>query len=55
MISNGSRWLKAAESTGSRGLQDELEFYELLDADGSGERDTEVIVDGMSEAVLISN
>jgi len=48
-------WLNAAESTGSRGLQDELEFYELLDMDGSGEQDTDVVVDGMSEAVLMSN
>ena len=47
-------WLNAAESTGSRGLQD-LEFYELLDMDGSGEQDTDVVVDGMSEAVLMSN
>ncbi|KAF8496176.1 hypothetical protein F5888DRAFT_1907416 [Russula emetica] len=46
---------KMAESTGSRGLQDELEFYELLDMDASGEQDTDVAVDGMSEAVLMSN
>ncbi|KAF8478229.1 ribonuclease H-like domain-containing protein [Russula emetica] len=48
-------WSKTAESTGSRGLQDELEFYELLDMDASGELDTDVAVDGMSEAVLMSN
>jgi len=48
-------WAKTAESTGSRGLQDELEFYELLDMDASGELDTDVAVDGMSEAVLMSN
>ncbi|KAF8488358.1 hypothetical protein F5888DRAFT_1623130, partial [Russula emetica] len=48
-------WSKTAKSTGSRGLQDELEFYELLDMDTSGELDTDVAVDGMSEAVLMSN
>ena len=30
--------MKTAESTGSRGLQNKLEFYELLDMDGSGEQ-----------------
>ncbi|KAF8496685.1 ribonuclease H-like domain-containing protein [Russula emetica] len=48
-------WSKTVESIGSRGLQDELEFYELLDMDASGELDTDVAVDGMSEAVLMSN
>jgi hypothetical protein len=48
-------WSKTAESTGLRGLQDELEFYELLDMDASGELDTDVAVDGMSEAVLMSS
>ena len=49
-------WSQTAESTGMRGLQDELEFYELLDSmDASGELDTDVVVDGMSEAVLMSN
>lgn len=50
-------WLETTESTGFRGLQDELEFYELLDMDmdGSDEQDTDVPVDGMSEAVLTSN
>jgi hypothetical protein len=48
-------WIKTAELTGSRGLQDELEFYELLDMDGSGEQDTDIMVDGMSEAILMSN
>lgn len=48
-------WSKTAESTGLRGLEDELEFYELLDMDASGELDTDVAVDGMSEAVLMSN
>lgn len=38
-----------------RGLQDELEFYELLDLDASGELDTDIAVDGRSEAVLMSN
>jgi hypothetical protein len=41
--------------SGSRGLQDELEFYELLDMDVLGEQDTDVVVDGMSEAVPMSN
>jgi hypothetical protein len=48
-------WSQTVESTGMRGLQDELEFYELLDLDASGELDTDVAVDGMSEAVLMSN
>ena len=48
-------WMKTAESTGACGLQDELEFYELLDMDGLGELDTDIVVDGMSEAVLMSN
>ena len=48
-------WSKTAESMGARGLQDELEFYELLDMDASGELDTDVVADGMSEAVLMSN
>ena len=48
-------WMKAAESTGSHGLQDELEFYKLLDMDGSCKQDTDIMVDGMSEAVLMSN
>lgn len=48
-------WMETAELTGSRGLQDELEFYELLDMDGSGEQDTDIMVDGMSEAILMSN
>jgi len=30
-------WMKTAKLTGARGLQDELEFYELLDMDGLGE------------------
>jgi hypothetical protein len=47
-------WSKTAESIGARGLQDELEFYELLDMDASGELDTDV-ADGMSEAILMSN
>jgi hypothetical protein len=48
-------WMETAELTGSRGLQDELEFCELLDMDGSGEQDTDIMVDGMSEAILMSN
>ena len=52
-------WMGMAEMTGCRGLQDEprdeLEFYELLDLDGSGEQDTDTTVDSMSEAVLMSN
>jgi hypothetical protein len=56
----GSYWSQTVESTGTRGLQDELEFYELLDTmDASGELDVDVDVDvgvdGMSEAVLMSN
>ena len=31
-------WMGMAEMTGCRGLQDELEFYEPLDLDGSGIR-----------------
>jgi hypothetical protein len=27
--------------------QDELQFYELLDMDGSGEQDTDIMVDGV--------
>jgi hypothetical protein len=47
--------LVAVTFSGSRGLQDELEFYELLDMDVLGEQDTDVVVDGMSEAVPMSN
>jgi len=47
-------WLKSSEATGYRGLQDELELYELMDMDASGELDTDVDVDGMAEAVLMS-
>ena len=41
--------------SGSHGLQDELEFYELLDMDVLGEQDTDFVVDDMSEAVPMSN
>lgn len=47
-------WINSSEVAGNRGLQDELEFYELIDLDASGEIDTDVDVDGMSEAVLAS-
>jgi hypothetical protein len=47
-------WVKASEATGNRGLQDELDLYELMDLDASGELDTDVDVDGMAEAVLTS-
>ena len=47
-------WLKSSEATGYRGLQDELELYELMDMDASGELDTDVDIDGMAEAVLMS-
>jgi hypothetical protein len=47
-------WVKASEATGNRGLQDELDLYELIDLDASGELDTDVDVDGMAEAVLTS-
>ena len=44
-------WLKSSEATGYRGLQDELELYELMDMDASGKLDTDV---DMAEAVLMS-
>jgi len=47
-------WVQSSEATGNRGLQDELELYELVDLDASGELDTDVDVDGMAEAVLSS-
>ena len=47
-------WQSSSEVAGTRGLQDELEFYELLDLDASGEQDTDIAVDSMSEAVLMS-
>jgi hypothetical protein len=34
--------VKASEATGSRGLHDELDLYELIDLDASGESDTDV-------------
>jgi hypothetical protein len=40
--------------TGNWGLQDELELYELIDLDASGELDTDVDVNGMAKAVLAS-
>jgi hypothetical protein len=39
---------------GTRGLQDELEFYKLLDLDASGEQDTDIAIDSILEAVLMS-
>ena len=51
----GSYWSTTAESTGARGLQDELELYELLDTiDASGGLDMDVTADGLSDAVLMS-
>jgi hypothetical protein len=47
-------WVKSSEATGNRGLQDELDLYELVDLDASGELDTDIDVDGMAEAVLTS-
>lgn len=47
-------WLKSSEATGYRGLQDELELYELIDMDASGELDTDIDVDSMAEALLTS-
>ena len=47
-------WLKSSKVTGYWGLQDELELYELMDMDASGELDTDVDVDGMAEAVLMA-
>jgi hypothetical protein len=47
-------WVKSSEATGNRGLQDELDLYELVDLDASGELDMDIDVDGMAEAVLTS-
>ena len=48
-------WVKSSEATGSRGLQDEVELYELADLDASGELDTDFDVDAIAEAVLTSH
>jgi hypothetical protein len=47
-------WVKASKATGNRGMQNELDLYELIDLDASGELDTDVDVNGMAEAVLTS-
>ena len=47
-------WQNSSNAAGTHGLLDELEFYELLDLDASGEQDTDITIDNMSEAVLMS-
>lgn len=51
---SSEHWVRSSEAAGNRGLQDELDLYELIDLDASGELDTDVDVDGMAEAVLTS-
>ena len=48
-------WQNSSNVVGTHGLLDELEFYEWLDLDVLGEQDTDITIDNMSEAVLMSH
>lgn len=41
-------WVKSHEQIGMRGLDEELEFYELIDMDAAGEPDLDVDLDDMA-------
>jgi hypothetical protein len=48
-------WIRTQEQIGMRGLDEELEVYELLDMDTAGEDDVDIDVDDMTTELIWQN